>query len=209
MRLPPPNADLLHNGIGKDRQEGKDRQKGEEGEKARIGKVRLKTNLPVWLMLVANLGVEVNVASHFSIELAGYYSGLDWFRSDIKFKTIAVNPSVRYWRHGAHRGFFIDVHGGCVWYNMAFGGDSRYQDHDGDTPACGGGVGAGYRLPLGSGPWSLEFAAGVGAYRLDYDVFENRRDGILKERVRKWYVGPDRLAVSIVYVFGGGKGGRA
>lgn len=198
----------MHSDLGEYAKEGKERQKEEdvefreEEENSRRGKFYLKSNMPAWLLLIGNVAAEIDLAPHFSFELAGYYSGLDWFRSDIKFKTVSVSPAVRYWLRQDNRGVFFDIHGGCVWYNFAFGGKSRWQDHDGKRPALGGGIGIGYRLPLGDGPWSFEFAAGAGAYRLDYDVFYNKPDGLLKDRVKKWFFGIDRVAVSIVYAFG-------
>lgn len=191
-----------HQGIGEDYPDGSE---SAEKRDASPFYAALFSNLILDALAIPNIGVEFYLAKKWSLGVSGYYSGWNYFRSDLKFRTLAIMPELRFWPRrgrGDSNGLFIDVHGGCAWYNMAFGGRSRYQDHDGDTPAYGGGVGVGYRLPVGSGPWRFEFAAGAGVYRLDFDVYENKPEGRLKDRVRKWYKGLDRLTVSIVYAFG-------
>ncbi len=42
---------------------------------------------------------------------------------------------------------------GLAYYNFAFNGKYRYQDHLRQTPALGGGLSIGYRLPLKSTCW--------------------------------------------------------
>ena len=74
-----------------------------------------------------------------------------------------------------------------------------------------GGFTIGYRLPLRNPRWKLEFAAGGGAYYLDYDIFENRVNGSLIGRRHRVFYGLDKVAVSICYTFGdlkGRKGGE-
>lgn len=166
----------------------------------------LKTNLPAWGMLWLNIAAEVDVASHWSVQLPVYYSGLDYFERTRKFRTFALQPEVRWWPRHTNDGFFAGAHFGMAYYNVAFDGDYRYQDHDGTTPALGGGVSVGYRLRL-RGPWKLEFSVGAGVYSLDYDVFRNYPNGLLVDRRSRTFIGIDNAAVSLAYTFNIWKGG--
>lgn len=169
----------------------------------------IKSNLPVWLAAMPNIAIEFDLGHHFSIAASVYYSGWDYFKRNIKFRNLTVMPELRYWPRSDNMGFFLGIHGGMAWYNVAWGGDRRYQDHDGKTPALGGGVNIGYKFPLRSKHWSMEVSVGAGAYKLDYDVFMNEPNGILIDRKKKMFYGVDNAALSICYHFGlKKKGGR-
>lgn len=82
-----------------------------------------------------------------------------------------------------------------MYYNFAINGDYRYQDHNRRSPAIGGGVSVGYRLPISrNNRWRMEFSLGAGVYSLHYDKFHNTprtKDGLLVESVKKTYWGID------------------
>lgn len=162
----------------------------------------LKTNVPAWGMLWMNVAVEFDFARHWSAQLPVYYSGFNYFTRRRKFRTFAIMPEVRWWRKNVNNGFFIGAHLGMAYYNVAFGGESRYQDHDRSTPALGGGLNLGYRLEISSNRrWLLEFSVGAGVYRLDYDIFRNEANGLLKGRETRTFFGIDNAAISIAYRF--------
>lgn len=167
----------------------------------------VKSNLPVWLAAMPNIAVEFDLAHHFSIAASVYYSGWNYFKNDIKFRNLTIMPELRYWPKRDNVGFFIGVHGGVAWYNVALGGDHRYQDHNGNTPAFGGGVNLGYKFPLRSKHWSMEVSVGAGAWKLDYDIFVNEQNGKLTGRRKRMMYGIDNAALSICYHFGLGKKG--
>lgn len=169
----------------------------------------LKTNVPAWAMLWMNIAVEFDCAPHWSVQLPVYSSGFNYFTSCRKFRTLAFVPEARYWFRPDNQGWFVDAHLGLAYYNVAFGGSVRYQDHDRNTPALGGGIGGGYRLNISSSRlWRLEFSLGVGVYHLDYDKFLNVHNGLRIDRCRKTFVGIDNVAVSVCYTFDLKKGGR-
>lgn len=169
----------------------------------------LKTNLPAWGMLLANIAVEFDCAPHWSVQLPIYYSGFNYFTSRRKFRTFAIIPEARYWFRSDNQGWFAGAHLGMAYYNIALGGTTRYQDHDGNSPALGGGLDFGYRLRLGATRrWRLEFSLGAGVYHLDYDEFRNCHNGLLTGRTRRTFVGIDNAAVSLCYTFDLKKGGR-
>lgn len=162
----------------------------------------IKSNMPVWLAAMPNIALEFDLGHHFSIAASAYYSGWDYFKEDLKFRNLTVMPELRYWPRRDNEGFFVAIHGGVAWYNVAFGGDRRYQDHDGNTPALGGGINLGYQFPLRSRHWSMEVSVGAGAYKLDYDVFMNEPNGIRIDRRKRMFYGIDNAALSICYHFG-------
>ncbi len=175
--------------------------------------LHLKTNALGWGLAIANVAAEVDLARHWSFALPIYYSAWDYFTSDIKFRTFALQPEFRYWPSEHNDGFFAGAHFSLAYYNLATNGDYRYQDHLRRTPTPGGGVSVGYRLPISrNNRWRLEFSLGAGVYSLHYDKFHNTprtKDGLLVESVKKTYWGIDQAAVSFSYTFDlKRKGGR-
>lgn len=169
----------------------------------------IKTNVPAWAMLWTNIAIELDCAPHWSVQLPVYYSGFNYFTGHRKYRTFAVVPEVRYWPQPRNQGFFAGAHLGLAYYNVAFGGGTRYQTHNGDTPALGGGLNLGYRIGLGAARlWKLEFSLGAGIYHLDYDTFDNRHNGLFTGRRKRTFYGIDNVAVSLCYTFDLAKGGR-
>ena len=166
-------------------------------------RLHIKSNAIGLGLSMANIAAEIDIAKHWSFTLPVYYTALDYFTSTVKFRTFAIQPELRYWLNEDNDGFFAGAHFGLAYYNFAFDGKYRYQDHNGHTPALGGGVALGYRIPIGdNGRWRLEFSLGAGAYPLHYDKFhnaDNTKDGLLIESVKKTYCGIDQAAVSLTY----------
>lgn len=160
----------------------------------------LKTNLFGWGLAVGNIAVEADLADRWSLSLPIYYSGVDYFIRRVKFRTFTVQPELRYWPQTTCGQWFVGLHLGMAYYNIATGGDYRRQDHDGDSPAWGGGVSTGWRVPVGR-RLRLELSIGAGVYRLHYDKFRNSGDGRLEQTRRRTYLGVDNLSVSFAYMF--------
>lgn len=168
-------------------------------------RVHLKTNAVGLGLAIANVGAEIDFAKHWSFALPICYSAWNYFRSTIKFRTFSIQPEFRYWLSQKNDGFFAGAHFGLTYYNFAFNGDYRYQDHDGTTPAIGGGLSVGYRMPISkNNRWRMEFTLGAGVYPLHYDVFHNTKktkDGLMTETIKKTYWGIDQAAISFMYTF--------
>ena len=169
----------------------------------------VKTNAVGWAMAISNVAVEIDLSQRLSLNIPVYYSAWNYFSGTTKFRILAAQPELRYWPTRDRR-FFAGVHFGVASYNLALGGKWRIQDHDGTTPALGGGVSVGYRMPLGRNDrWNVEFSLGAGAYRLHYDKFHNEPGGAYSSTVRKTFFGVDNAAVSFSYTFDlKKKGGR-
>lgn len=160
----------------------------------------LKTNAVGWALLVSNIAVEVDINERWSVTVPVYYSALDYGTRLRKLRTLAVLPEVRWWFAPK---WFAGAHFGYAQYNYALkSSDWRYQDHNGNTPALGGGVSLGWRTPLGkSRHWMLELTAGAGCYRLKYDKFHNEPNGAMVSTTSRTFFGVDNAAVTIVYRF--------
>ena len=169
-------------------------------------KLYLKTNALFWGMGMTNVSAEIDLAKHWSFALPVTYSAWNYFTSTVKFRTLAVQPEFRYWFNEDNQKFFIGAHFGYAQYvNVAVDGNYRYQDHDGKSPALGGGISVGYRMPISkSDKWDIEFSLGAGVYSLHYDKFHNTprtKDGLMIESIKKTYWGIDQAAVSFSYSF--------
>ena len=161
------------------------------------------TNALALSMAIANVQGEYDFGCRWSVAASVYYSAWNYGSVKRKLRTFIFRPEVRYWLSEGHRGFFFDAHIQMAAYNVALPGwKYRIQDVKGHHPALGGGLGAGYRLPLGSkGRWALEAQVGVGCYHLEYNRYENVDNGRLVDRRERTFVGIDNVAVSVVYNF--------
>ena len=163
----------------------------------------VKTNIVGLALLNANVGIEFDLGNYLSFNLPVSYSAVNYFTPTIKFRNFSIQPELRVWPMKNNDGLFIGAHMGFAYYNFAFDGDWRYQDHDGKSPTLGGGLSLGYRLPISANKnWKLEFAVGAGFYPLHYDVFHNHKnvkEGLLYETRNGNYIGLDNVTIGISY----------
>jgi hypothetical protein len=163
----------------------------------------VKTNIVGLALLNANVGIEFDLGNYLSFNLPVSYSAVNYFTPTIKFRNFSIQPELRVWPMKNNDGLFIGAHMGFAYYNFAFDGDWRYQDHDGKSPTLGGGLSLGYRLPISANKnWKLEFAVGAGFYPLHYDVFHNLKnvkEGVLYETRNGNYIGLDNVTIGISY----------
>ncbi len=165
--------------------------------------ITLKTNAIGWVLGVTNIAFEADLAQHWSFNLPVYWSSWDYFKTTIKLRACVLQPEIRYWFHENNEQWFIGAHFGVAWYNVAWNGQYRIQDQGWDKPGLGGGIAAGYRMPLSkkNPKWKVEFSLGVGAYSMWYDKFYNGTDGLLTEQGHKAFFCIDQAAVSFSYSF--------
>lgn len=163
----------------------------------------VKTNVVGLALLNANIGVEFDLGNYLSLSIPVSYSAVNYFKPTIKFRNLSAQPELRVWPMKNHDGLFVGAHMGFAYYNFAFDGDWRYQDHNGTTPTLGGGLSLGYRIPISPDKnWKLEFALGAGFYPLHYDVFHNLpnvKEGKLYEIRKGNYIGLDNVTIGISY----------
>ncbi|MBR2063273.1 MAG: DUF3575 domain-containing protein [Bacteroidales bacterium] len=173
------------------------------GQEKWTRKMTLKTNAIGWGFLMTNAALEIDIVKNLSFALPVYYSGWDYGVSTLKFRTLMIQPELRYYIPKA-KGFYVGAHFGMGYWNFALNGDWRYQDHKGETPAIGGGLGLGYAMHFKKNShWGLEFSVGAGAYDARYDVFYNEPNGPYHKRnERTTFIGVDNAAISLTYEFG-------
>lgn len=175
-----------------------------DSERVWVPRWYIKSNLIGWAFLSTNIAVEVDVCNHLTVTLPIYYCGWDWFKSTIKFRNFSIQPELRYWfRRFDNDGFFVGAHFGLTYYNFAFDGEYRYQDFRGRTPAIGGGLSFGYRIPISTdNHWRMEFTVGAGVYPTNYSIFENTpdvKDGRWQRQEKDLYIGLDQVAITFMY----------
>lgn len=165
--------------------------------------LHVKTNALAWGLALTNAAVEFDFAKHWSLSVPIYYAAYNYFTPTIKFRTLSVQPEVRYWLKENNTGFFAGAHLGVGSFNVAVDGDIRYQDRDGKRPAFGGGISVGYRVPLPKkyDKWNIEFTVGAGVYSLRYDTFYNVENGRFIGTHKKTYWGLDNAGINISYRF--------
>ncbi|MBQ7812345.1 MAG: DUF3575 domain-containing protein [Bacteroidales bacterium] len=169
----------------------------------------IKTNVAGLALGVANLGFEFDVSDNISLNFPFYYSGWQLYSETFRFKGLVAQPEVRF-HIPKTGGLYFGVHAGIAWYNMALGGNWRYQNCGWAKPTVGAGLNAGYRVPLGKrSGWGLEIGIGGGAYYAVHDRFYNEHNGPYAVReARKFYYGIDNVSLSLTYSFSMRKGGR-
>lgn len=153
-----------------------------------------KTNIPAWALVVANAAVEYRFSEHWSVDVPVYYSCWTTARA-YRFRTLAIQPSLRYWLSPEWKGHFFGVHLTTGQYNVSVDKNTRYQDVDG---MYGIGLDYGYSLNF-SEHWGLEFNIGAGYIHTKYNSYYNIDNGALFNTSVKDYWGLTRCGISIIY----------
>lgn len=157
----------------------------------------VKSNLLVLAATVANVGVEVELWPHGSLDIPVFYSPYD-ITPTRKLRVLATQPELRWWPGLVMQGHFVGLHTHVAGFNIAVNDKGRYQDPN--HALWGMGVSYGYALSWGaSKQWGVEFTLGVGFAEYDYDVYRNRPGGPLFESGSDWYWGITRAGISLSY----------
>lgn len=174
---------------------------------AKAQQVALKTNLLYDAATTPNIGMEIGLGKKSTAQL--FYGLNPWkFGSgdDRKYlKHWVLNPEYRYWFCQRFNGSFVGIHAFGGEYNatnikMPLGWWDELKDHRFEGWFAGGGVSYGYQWVL-SRHWNFEAAIGVGAAYIDYQKFQCGECGTKIDDGHKIYVGPTKLALSLMYMF--------
>lgn len=167
-------------------------------------KAAIKTNLLYDATTTINLGVEVGLAPHWSLDISGNYN--PWIlneETNRKIKHYLIQPEARYWICEKFNGHFLGLHTGFAEFNISgtkipFVKDSKKNRYEGW--ATGVGFSYGYSMILG-GRWNLELTAGAGFVYTRYDKFDCVKCGEkFKENVSKAFFSPTKLGASLIYM---------
>ena len=177
----------------------------EQSDKNVPEKWNIKSNLLYDATGTINLGFELPLAERWSLDVSGNYNGWNW-KDNRKWKHWMAQPEVRLWTRQALRGHFFALHALGGQYNIGnvhfpFGLFKDLRDYRHDGWYAGGGIGYGYRWNF-SRHWGMEAEAAVGYVRFDYKSYECFTCGEFLNNGTRNYVGPTKLAVSLVYRFG-------
>lgn len=170
--------------------------------------IAVKTNLLGDAALCANLGVEIGLWRHWSLDVPVWYSPYD-ITNGWRIRLLATQPEVRYWLKDTGEGHYFGVHATVAGFNVSMGGDYRYQDPN--HAAFGAGIGYGYAFHLDkSRRWSMEAQIGAGYIGYEYIKYHNTgRNGAEVSRGKGTYWGVTRAGFAVAYKFyTGGKGRR-
>lgn len=157
-------------------------------------RVRLKTNIPYWALVIPNIGVETRLGDRWSLDVPVFFSPYTVDKA-YRFRIFSVQPGVRYWFSPDMNGHFIGLHliGGA--FNISVNDRLRYQDTDG---AWGAGIDYGYELKF-SRHWGMEFNIGIGYLWTRYETFYNIDNGASCGTSVLNYFGITRLGISLIY----------
>lgn len=169
--------------------------------------VNIKTNLLADIALSPNLGVEVGLKPHWSIDLTGQMNL--WTINDHKWKHWFVAPEARYWFCEYFAKHFMGLHLIGGQYN--FGNIKNHinflgtnltplTDHRFQGTGLGAGISYGYDFLL-TRHLNIEFEIGIGYIYTWFDEYECANCGKKIGSGHHNYVGPTKAAIDIVYVF--------
>ncbi len=168
----------------------------------------IKTNLLYWATTTPNLGVEVATGKKHTAQV---FFGLNpWKQSGGDHSSLRhwmVMPEYRYWFNQNFEGWFLGVHALGGQYNVGgvkfpFGLLKGLRDHRYEGWYAGGGITAGKQWIL-SRHWNLETSIGLGYIHTKYDKFECGTCGEKLKSAHKNYVGPTKVALSLIYLIPG------
>lgn len=153
----------------------------------------ISTNLVDWGTLSMNaevsMGINEKQTLHFPIAWNPWT-----FANNKKMKHLTVSPQWRYWKAERYLGHFFGANMIGSRYNVT----KKEYRYDGWAYGLGGSWG--YAWILGK-RWNLEVQAGVGVVRTDYKRYDCGKCGDYLSKESKWFVVPNRVAVSFVYMF--------
>ena len=164
----------------------------------------IKTNIPYLGTATFNLGAEVRLARHWSVEAEVGLNPFDGKHDDGSYgkslKHLRVHPELRYWFCETFYKHFIGLHVPYLLYNVS---DIKLLGTENERhQGWGAGVGISYGYSwILSKHWNMEATVGVGYLYLESDKYLCTNCGRKMETVKKHYVGPTQAAVSLIYQF--------
>jgi hypothetical protein len=153
----------------------------------------LGANIPALATATANVEISMALDRKWSLHLPVYYNPFV-FKGNRKLQNFTAMPGVRYWLLESYVNGFIGANAVASKYHISWKG-SRYEG-----VAYGMGISMGYAWLL-SPRWNLELEGGIGLVRADYTEYECQECGRRKGEYIRWVAVPNRLALSLVYLF--------
>lgn len=155
-------------------------------------RLTLRANLLRWATLTPDIGAEWRVNRRWGVTVDGAWTSWSWQNADRRYATWHVSPGVRY-----YPGKTLNAHVGAEFHAGKFNHKLGTTGRQGSYR--GGGLTAGYRLPLNRS-FALDFSAGLGYTRLKYDKYR-LINGVRVEQgaVRKGRWGVNGVGVTLEF----------
>lgn len=153
----------------------------------------LGTNIPALGTATLNAEVSMTLDRKWSLHLPVYYNPFV-FKNNKKLQNFTVLPGIRYWLLESYVNGFIGVNAIASKYHFTWK-DYRYQGQ-----SFGAGISAGYAYLL-SPRWNLELEGGIGLVWADYTKYRCEECGKKVGDETRWYALPNKVAISLVYLF--------
>lgn len=170
--------------------------------------IGFKTNVLYWATTTPNMGMEMEVGKKHTAQV---FLGLNpWKQSggdQSRLRHWLVMPEYRYWFNRSFDGWFVGAHALGGQYNVGgvrfpFGLLKGLRNHRYEGWYAGGGITAGKQWNL-SKHWNFEASLGLGYIHTSYDKFECGMCGEKVKTAPKNYVGPTKVALSLIYLIPG------
>lgn len=170
--------------------------------------IGFKSNALYWTTTTPNIGMEMEVGKK---QTAQIFLGLNpWKQSggdQSRLRHWLVMPEYRYWFNRSFEGWFLGAHALGGQYNVGgvkfpFGLLKGLRNHRYEGWYAGGGITAGKQWNL-SKHWNLEASLGLGYIHTAYDKFNCGTCGEKLKSAHKNYVGPTKVALSLIYLIPG------
>lgn len=165
-------------------------------------RIAVKTNLPYWLTLSPNIGAEVGITDHITVDLEGGMNVWEPFRENLKWRHMAGALEGRYWFCERFYGWFVGVHGGYGMYNFSrvpiFMVDgSCTKRYEGTAILGGASVGRSWII---NKRFNIEAEIGLGIIHANYKMFDCPECGDFIKEGKKTFFSPTRIAINLIYV---------
>ncbi len=168
--------------------------------------IAIKTNALYWATTTPNIGVEASVGKRSTLQL--FYGLNPWKQSggdQSSLRHWLLMPEYRYWFCETFNGWFVGAHLMGGEFNISsvdLPGNvfSDLKDHRYEGWYAGGGITAGYQWVVNE-HLNVEASLGVGYDHIKYDQYKCGTCGEKLKSAHKNYLGPTKLALSVVYIF--------
>lgn len=156
-------------------------------------RVSVKTNALYWATASPNLGLELRLNRHLTLNLEGMGNKLHV--SSYRTRILGLTPEVRYWLSARPQaGHFFGMMGGMADYKI----EDNSKVYQGEAFFVGPTYGYSFVL---SRRWSLEATVGVGVMRYRQKRYDSALEDVPHEaNDKKWIAAPLKLGLTFVYI---------
>ncbi len=168
--------------------------------------VAVKTNALYWATTTPNIGVEASIGKKSTVQL--FYGLNPWKQSggdQTSLRHWLLMPEYRYWFCESFSGWFVGAHLMGGEFNISsvdLPGNvfSELKDHRYEGWFAGGGITGGYQWVVNK-HLNVEASLGLGYDYIEYDKYKCGTCGEKLKSSHTNYLGPTKLALSILYIF--------